>query len=98
MPRRARARRHQETRADPQRRQLASERTCERGRWHRTKVGYALVHTAIDGYNRLEYSEVLGDEHGATAAAFWQRAEAFFAAHDITITRVLTDNGSRYRS
>jgi transposase InsO family protein len=73
-------------------------RAHERGRWHRTKVGYAFVHTAIDGYSRLAYSEVLGDEQGATAAAFWQRAEAFFAAHDIAITRVLTDNGSCYRS
>jgi transposase InsO family protein len=73
-------------------------RAHERGRWHRTKVGYAFVHTAIDGYSRLAYSEVLTDEQGATAAAFWQRAEAFFAAHDITVTRVLTDNGSCYRS
>jgi transposase-like protein len=73
-------------------------RAAERGRWHRTKVGYAFVHTAIDGYSRLAYSEVLSDEQGATAAAFWVRAADFFATHDMHIERVLTDNGSCYRS
>jgi transposase InsO family protein len=68
---------------------------------HRTRVariGYAYVHSAIDGYSRLAYSEVLGDEQAMTAIAFWQRARSFFADHDITIERVLTDNGSCYRS
>jgi transposase InsO family protein len=73
-------------------------RAAERGRWHRTKVGYAFVHSAVDGYSRLAYSEVLDDEQGTTAAAFWQRAAEFFATHGITIERVLTDNGSCYRS
>jgi transposase InsO family protein len=73
-------------------------RAAERGRWHRTKVGYAFVHSAVDGSSRLAYSEVLPDEQGATAAGFWQRAAAFFADHGIAIERVLTDNGSCYRS
>jgi transposase InsO family protein len=62
------------------------------------RVGYAFVHSAVDAYSRLAYSEVLHDEQGATAAAFWQRTTVFFAAHGITIERVLTDNGSCYRS
>jgi transposase InsO family protein len=62
------------------------------------RVGYAFVHSAIDAYSRLAYSEVLNDEQGATAAAFWVRAVTFFAAHTITVERVLTDNGSCYRS
>ena len=61
-------------------------------------MGYAFVHTAIDGYSRLAYSEVLDDEQGMTAAAFWTRAEAFFGEHGIRVERVLTDNGSCYRS
>jgi Integrase core domain len=60
-------------------------REAERGHWHRTKVGYAFVHTAVDGFTRLAYSEVLDDEQGATAAAFWRRAEAFFASQGIII-------------
>jgi transposase InsO family protein len=73
-------------------------RVAERGRWHRTKVGYAFVHSAVDGYSRLAYTEVLANEQGVTAAEFWHRAAAFFADHGITVERVLTDNGSCYRS
>jgi transposase InsO family protein len=73
-------------------------RVVERGRWHRTKVGYAHVHSAVDGYSRLAYSEVLANDLGETAAGFWRRATAFFAEHGITVERVLTDNGGCYRS
>jgi transposase InsO family protein len=68
---------------------------------HRTKkaaIGYAFIHSAVDGYSRLAYSEVLADEQATTAAGFWTRAQAFFAAHGITIERVITDNGPCYRS
>jgi transposase InsO family protein len=63
------------------------------------KVGYTYLHTAIDDHSRLAYTEALDDERAVTAAAFWHRAVAFFAAHDITpFRRVPTDNGSCYRS
>lgn len=63
------------------------------------KVGYTYLHTAIDDHSRLAYTEALEDEKAVTAAAFWHRAVAFFATHDIVpIHRVLTDNGSCYRS
>jgi transposase InsO family protein len=62
------------------------------------RPGYAFVHSAVDDHSRLAYSEVLDDETGPTAAAFWLRAAAFFAAHGITVTEVLSDNGSCYRS
>ncbi len=60
--------------------------------------GYHCLHTAIDGHSRLAYSELLGDELKETAAAFWLRAEAWFAECGITVRKVLTDNGSCYRS
>jgi transposase InsO family protein len=60
-------------------------------------LGYAYLHTAIDDYSRLAYTEVLADETGATATAFWQRAHSWFHARGITIERVLTDNGFCYR-
>ena len=62
------------------------------------RVGYAFVHSAVDAYSRLAYSELLADEQATTAAAFWARAVTFFADHGITVERVLTDNGSCYRS
>jgi hypothetical protein len=72
-----------------------------RPRTHQTRkaaIGYAFVHSAVDAYSRLAYSEVLSDEQGITAAAFWLRAAAFFSGCGINIERVLTDNGSCYRS
>lgn len=57
------------------------------------------LHSAIDGFSRLAYTEPLPDEKGATEAAFLARAKVWFAAHGITrITRVVTDNRSAYRS
>ncbi|MBB4930668.1 transposase [Lipingzhangella halophila] len=60
--------------------------------------GYLYLHSAVDGFSRLAYTEALGDEKGATAAAFLARAKVFFAAHGIThLYRVVTDNGTCYR-
>jgi transposase InsO family protein len=63
-----------------------------------TRPGYAFLHHAVDDHSRLAYSEILDDERKETAATFWERARAFFAAHGITVLRVITDNGSCYRS
>jgi transposase InsO family protein len=63
-----------------------------------TKVGYAFVHTAIDSYTRLAYSEVLDDEKGATAAAFWHRAHHWFRDLGVTVETVQTDNGACYKA
>jgi len=56
------------------------------------------VHVAIDDCTRLAYAEVLADEKAATATAFMARAQEFFARHGISVERVMTDNGSAYRS
>ncbi|WP_395104807.1 IS481 family transposase [Actinomadura sp. SCN-SB] len=64
----------------------------------RPNLGYGYLHTAIDDHCRLAYTEILPDERQQTAAAFWQRAQQFFASCGITARRVLTDNGSCYRS
>ena len=64
----------------------------------RDRMGYAFIHSAIDAYSRLAYSEVHDDEKAVTNLAFWRRAKAFFATYGITIERVLTDNGSCYRA
>jgi len=61
-------------------------------------IGYSYLHNAVDDHSRLAYSEILPDERKETAVAFWRRAQDFFAAHGITVKRVLTDNGACYRS
>ena len=72
------------------------------GRQHRPNrhrgQGYSFLHTALDDHSRLAYSEILTDERQETAAAFWARAHAYFTGCGITVARVLTDNGSCYRS
>ncbi|WP_068009998.1 IS481 family transposase, partial [Nocardia pseudobrasiliensis] len=67
-------------------------------RYHNPLRGYHYLHTALDDHSRLAYSELLADERKDTAAAFWTRAAAWFARHGITVRKVLTDNGSCYRS
>ena len=103
-PRRARPRRRQEARADrsgaghrvtgqPQRQTAATgaERGCG-------VAGWEFVHVCVDDATRLAYVEVLADERGETAAGFLRRAVAWFASMGITVERVMSDNGSCYRS
>jgi len=60
--------------------------------------GYTHVHTAIDAYSRLAYSEFAGTENTVNCVAFLDRAVTWFAQRGVTIERVLTDNGNGYRS
>ena len=68
--------------------------------YHRksSQLGWEYVHIAIDDATRLAYVEVLSDEKATTAIAFLRRAVAHYKAHGITIERLITDNGSAYRS
>jgi transposase InsO family protein len=61
-------------------------------------AGWEFVHVCVDDATRLAYVEVLGDEKGATAAAFLRRAAEWFKGMGITVERVLSDNGACYRS
>jgi transposase InsO family protein len=62
------------------------------------RAGWEFVHIAIDDTSRVAYLEVLDDETGATCAGFLQRAVVFFADHGVDVQRVMTDNGTGYRS
>jgi transposase len=75
-------------------------RRLQRNRRHDGKriVGWECVHVCVDDATRLAYVEVLADERASTAVAFLRRAIAFYASHGITVQRVMTDNGSAYRS
>jgi len=68
------------------------------GRKNRAGAGMSFLHNAVDDHSRLAYSEILTDEKKETAVGFWQRANDFFTAAGITVQRVLTDNGSCYKS
>jgi transposase InsO family protein len=78
-------------------RDSTQHRTRDRDRRRGRSPGYDYVHAAVDDHTRLAYAEVLADEQAATCAGFLRRAGAFFAAHGITVQRVLTDNAFAYR-
>jgi transposase InsO family protein len=61
-------------------------------------TGWEALHVAIDDASRLAYTEILPDEKTTSATAFLARALAFFARHGVTVERVMTDNGSAYKS
>jgi transposase InsO family protein len=61
-------------------------------------AGWEFVHVCVDDATRLAYVEVLPDEKGPTAAAFLRRAVSWLKGMGITVERVLSDNGSCYRS
>ena len=61
-------------------------------------AGWEFVHVCVDDATRLAYVEVLENETGLTAVGFLRRAIAFYRRHGITVERVMTDNGSAYRS
>lgn len=61
-------------------------------------IGWDYVHVCVDDASRVAYVEVLGDEKGETTAEFLRRAVAWYRSMGIRVRRVLTDNGSGYRS
>ena len=61
-------------------------------------AGWERVHVCVDDATRLAYVEVLPNEKARTAIGFLRRAIAFYAAHGITVERVMTDNGGAYVS
>ncbi|NUL49531.1 IS481 family transposase, partial [Cellulosimicrobium funkei] len=65
---------------------------------HNPKMGTAFVHTVVDDHSRVAYAEIHGDEKSVTAIGVLQRAVAWFADRDVVVERVLSDNGSCYRS
>ena len=62
-------------------------------------IGWEYVHVAVDDASRVTYAEVLRDERAQTSVVpFLRRAVAYFARFGVRIQRVMTDNGSAYRS
>ena len=62
------------------------------------RAGWDVVHVAVDDTSRLAYVEILDDEKGVTCGEFLRRAVAWFAAQGVIVQRVMTDNGTGYRS
>jgi transposase InsO family protein len=61
-------------------------------------AGWEFVHVCVDDATRLAYVEVLADERAVTAVGFLRRAIAWFGSMGVVVERVMSDNGSCYRS
>ena len=70
----------------------------DRSKWRGALMRHAFVHTVIDDHSRVAYAEIHDDETAATAIGVLRRAVAWFAARGVTVERVLSDNGSAYKS
>jgi transposase InsO family protein len=61
-------------------------------------AGWEFVHVCIDDASRVAFSQILPDEKKESAVAFLKAAVADYASLGVIVTRVMTDNGSCYRS
>ena len=61
-------------------------------------AGWEYVHVCIDDASRVAISRVMKDERKGSAVAFLKTAVAYYASLGVTVERVMTDNGSCYRS
>jgi transposase InsO family protein len=69
-----------------------------RSKYRNQIIGKAFVHTVLDDHSRVAYAEIHNDERKETAVAVLKRAVAWFAARGVKVERVLSDNGSCYKS
>jgi len=61
-----------------------------------TRVGYDYAHAVVDDHSRLAYVEIHDDERAQTVTGFVERALVFFADHEATPRRLMTDNAWQY--
>jgi len=79
-------------------REATATRTGRRNARSEPRIGTAYVHTVIDDHSRVAYAEIHDDETALTAIGVLRRAVSWFADHDVVVERVLSDNGSAYKS
>jgi transposase InsO family protein len=71
--------------------------TGDRRSQHRQhRDGVDCVHAIVDDHSRLAYAEIHDDQKAVTVVGFLERALAFYARHDITAKRLMTDNAWVY--
>jgi transposase InsO family protein len=66
--------------------------------WRNRQAGWEFVHVAIDDASRIAFSRIMKTQRQHCAIAFLKAAVAYYESLGITLERVMTDNGSCYRS
>jgi transposase InsO family protein len=69
-----------------------------KGQSNNRGVGWEFVHVCIDDASRIAFTQIKPDERKRSAVAFLKAAVAYYASLGVTVERVMTDNGSCYRS
>jgi transposase InsO family protein len=78
--------------------QVGHRITGDRQKGKSRGAGWEFVHVCIDDASRIAFSQILPDERKESAVAFLKAAVAYYASLGVAIARVMTDNGSCYRS
>jgi transposase InsO family protein len=61
-------------------------------------IGWEFVHVCIDDASRVAFVQVMANQRKESAVAFLEAAVAYYAKLGVGVERVMTDNGSCYRS
>jgi len=61
-------------------------------------AGWDFVHVAIDDHSRVAFAKVMANERAPSAVSFLMAAVTYYASFGVKLERVMTDNGSCYRS
>jgi transposase InsO family protein len=69
-----------------------------KGQSNHRGIGWEYVHVCIDDHSRIAFAKIMPDEKKQSAVAFLKAALAYYKSLAITVERVMTDNGSCYKS
>ena len=69
-----------------------------RGQSNSRGVGWEYVHVCVDDHSRIAFTGIFPDEKAVSAIAFLRAAIRYYASLGVTVERVMTDNGSCYKS
>jgi transposase InsO family protein len=78
--------------------QVGHRMTGDRRAGESRGAGWEFVHVSIDDASRVAFSQILPNERKESAVAFLKAAVAYYASLGVDVARVMTDNGSAYRS
>jgi transposase InsO family protein len=76
----------------------AARTGAPKSKYRQPLIGTCFLHTVIDDHSRVAYVEARDDETKETASEVLRNAVAWFADRGVVVQRVLSDNGSCYRS
>jgi transposase InsO family protein len=74
---------------------ITSDRT---GQSNGRGFGWEFVHVCIDDASRIAFSQILPDEKAVSAVAFLKATIVYYKSLGVNVARVMTDNGSCYKS